>query len=375
MSERGNNLMKFCDRYLGIPIVFMLGLIRQKKKFDKNLLKQKDLRFLVLKTAAIGDTIVLSAVIRELKARFPSAKITLICSKSNYSAVKLIKEIDNIAIFEMSHPLKSLRVISKLPEHDLLFDFSPWDKIDAVIAYFSRTKFRIGFRRRKMSRHYIYDIAVEHQDSVHEIENYRNLLRSVNIQPTGLIPEISITMEKFPFINNLLARNQPNIILHPFPGGIKKEFKEWPLDNWVKLGQKLIEENYKVFVSGGKEDFEQADYIREQIEKNGKQCSVLAGKYSLEETAAILKRSSLLVTVNTGIMHLGAAVGAKVIALHGPTSPKRWGPLCKNAVIVAPKLKCAPCLSLGFEYACKQGGCMESIEIEWVFDECNSYLG
>jgi heptosyltransferase III len=366
MKERGNALMKFLDHYGGIPFVFFGGLLRPKAKINQNFLMRKRLKFLILKTAAIGDMILVSAMIRELKTRYPEATITLICSKSNSSVVHFMEEVNHVVIFEMNRPIKSLRAISKLSEHDILLDFSPWDRIDAVIAFFSNVKYRIGFRRKRMYRHYVYDIAVEHLDNVHEIENYRNLLRVMNIKPSGFLPEFCIEkQQKLQIVDDLFSVDCPNIILHPFAGGTKKEFKEWPLDHWVQLGQELLKRRCNVYISGGKEDRKKAEFIRNQIDNY--HCYVIAGKYSLEETAAIIAKASLLVTVNTGIMHLGAAVGTKIIALHGPTSPERWGPLCNNAVIIKSKLECAPCLSLGFEYGCRKGGCMRSIAVEEVF--------
>lgn len=79
--------------------------------------------------------------------------------------------------------------------------------------------------------------------------------------------------------------------------------------------------------------------------------------------AGLIKAAYCLISVNTGIMHLGAALGARVISLSGPTSLVRWGAVSDRAINLAAKKDCSPCLNLGFEYQCQHGGCMKTIEV------------
>src|SRR4030067_3380926 len=92
----------------------------------------------------------------------------------------------------------------------------------------------------------------------------------------------------------------------------------------------------------------------------------LAGKLPLRDTAIVLKRTLLLVTVNTGIMHVGAALGVPLVALHGPTSSKRWGAYMKNGCQIAIESPIPGCgdLNLGFDYPAKPPPCMEGVAVE-----------
>lgn len=94
-----------------------------------------------------------------------------------------------------------------------------------------------------------------------------------------------------------------------------------------------------------------------------------AGRYNLKEMENILGHAEFLVSVNTGIMHMGAAVGVPLIALHGATSVKRWGPLSDRARNIWTHEKCQPCISLGFESKCKDPICMKHITVDMVMDE------
>src|SRR4030067_2955272 len=94
----------------------------------------------------------------------------------------------------------------------------------------------------------------------------------------------------------------------------------------------------------------------------------LAGKPPLRDTAIVLKSPVLLVTVNTGIMHVGAALGVPLVALHGPTSSKRWGAYMKNGCQIAIESPIPGCgyLNLGFEYPANPPRPLEGIPSESV---------
>ena len=123
-------------------------------------------------------------------------------------------------------------------------------------------------------------------------------------------------------------------------------------------------------MTGGKQDSEMANALVQKINGiEGTDCISLSGKLSLEETAALIKEVGTIVTVNTGIMHLAAAMDANIIALHGPTSPFRWGPVSEKSIILTPNIKCDSLLSLGFEkhHCVIENGCISTIEVDDVY--------
>jgi heptosyltransferase I len=103
--------------------------------------------------------------------------------------------------------------------------------------------------------------------------------------------------------------------------------------------------------------------------KPGGMATNLAGKASLPLIAGILAKASLVISVNTGIMHLAAAVKALLVAINGPTSVIRWGAVSQYSVTVTPiDMSCAPCLNLGYEYKCSENKCMKTISPQAVLD-------
>lgn len=364
LKERNNHMMKDLDYWVGIPFIYTLGLFHKKCPLPKLEEKLSIYRFVLIKTAAIGDTVLLSAVIRELKNTYPNCHITIVCSGNNLAMVRLLTDVNEIFEFNMSKPISSLEKLSALKKTKVVFDFAPWARINSLISWKIKAAFKVGFYRKNMYRHYIYDGTVEHRDNVHELDNYRSLLQYVKIPLKNYEPVIGLNYaDKLANIPNV-----PYVVFHLFAGGASANLRSWKNEKWAQLAKKIFETyGYAIIFTGGKEDMEKSEAIANSLKKYNIPSYSLSGKITLAEAVVIVKRAKLLVTVNTGIMHIGAAVGVPLIALHGATSDKRWGPLSSNAVVIKSNEKCQPCISLGFESKCNDPICMQNITVDMVW--------
>lgn len=348
MKTRGNSFLHQCDRFLGIPLVFLLGKLREKKQMPKEVHTIG-----LLCTAAIGDTVLLSATIADLRRDFPSASIIFFTGPSNYEAALLIPGIQVIKL-PVTAVLKSIRMIRAYP-FDLWVDFGQWPRINAIYSYFARARYKVGFETPEQFRHYVYDRSVCHQ-RIHELDNYRRLVRAVGVQSQGP-PTLSVE----PLERDLSS----HVVLHICPGGSRGVFREWPTQNWVKLINYLLEKNYHPILTGAPADWEKCEALRKASASPDK-IEILAGKASLRETAAVLKSAYAVISVETGIMHLAAALGCPTLALHGPSSPKRWGGVGPKVIPITPQMTYMPCVYLGFEKTCSDNRCMRAISVEQV---------
>lgn len=360
MKERNNKWMKRLDKYIGCPLIFILGLFHIKRRFMDR--KSKAPLIALLKTAAMGDTILMNAIIKEIKSNYPKSEITFICSKSNEGMAKALNDIDYLYCFSMKRPVESLVHLKSLGHFDLLFDFAPWARINALISYFLDADYKVGFKRKGMYRHYIYDAAVEHLDSVHEIENYRNILRAGHMTIYSFYPSF--------FYNKKPLITESYVVFHLYPAGSSVNLRMWDNRKWLRLGKEIYDEyGYTILVTGGKEDISNAVNIVEKLRKLGVSAKNIAGAYNLEEMKNVLGHAHFVISVNTGIMHMAAAVDVPLIALHGATSVKRWGPLNKQAYNLSSNESCQPCISLGFESKCKNPICMKHISVGMVMEK------
>lgn len=365
MKERNNRLMKKLDQYVGCPLLFILGAFHKKE--EKPVLPEAP-SVLLLKTAAMGDTILMDAVIREIKAYRPQSRIAFVCSGSNYGMTKALDGVDRIIDFKMKRPLSSLQEVRASGVYDLVLDFAPWARINGLISWYARGRYKVGFRREEMHRHYAYDCAVDHLDTVHELENYRNILRAAHIPVTGLVPEFH--PPKVSYIKGDYA------VFHLYPAGSSVKLRQWDRAKWIELGKQLFQMyDFKILLSGGAEDRQDAESVAAAMQALGIDAEAIAGKYNLKEMESILAQAKLLVSVNTGIMHMGAAVGVPMVALHGATSITRWGPLSDKARNVWAHEPCQPCISLGFESKCANPVCMQHISVGMVMEQIKRAMG
>ena len=308
--ERSNKIERILDYYLGIPILLFLRLFKKKNRTVSNVNSIG-----LLKTAAIGDTVLISGIIADLRKHFTSAQLILFTGKSNYEYAKSIKLIDEVISLPTSNPFAAVRLTRKY-QFNIFIDFGSWPRLDAILAFLSKSDRKIGFKTKGQYRHYNYDVCIEHSHQVHEFENYRNLIKSLGV-PTASLPVVSVQDQDIDIITGGLT---PYMVIHPWPGGTKSYLKEWPINNWVHVARYILNSGYYLFITGAPHEQAKTEEIINLIAMNENRIVNTAGRLSLSETIALIKHTSMIVSVNTGIMHIAAALDVPLIALHGPTS-------------------------------------------------------
>lgn len=191
-SERGSKLLKFVDRYIGVLLVFLLGLIRKKRELPKQIEN-----IALLKSAAIGDTVLLTAIISDIQEFDKNMKITLFTGSSNYEFAKIIqKQFSNLEVIKLpiKNPFKAIKIIRQ-KKIDVFIDFDSQPRLNSILAFFSNSDFKIGFKTKDQFRHYVYDKDIEHSNSLHEVYNYKNLIKYIGIDKNNL-PFIQIDSKK-----------------------------------------------------------------------------------------------------------------------------------------------------------------------------------
>lgn len=358
MKERGNALLRWVDRYFGIPLVFLFGCFKRRKPLP-------DLKTIhsiaILQTAGIGDTVLLIPVLQDLRAHFPEAKLLLFTGKSNYEMARLIPGINVIAL-PVTRPFSALRIIRR-HAFDLWVDTGQWARLNAVFSFFSRSRFKIGFKTAFQYRHSVYDHAVLHRSDVHECDNFKSLLFVLGIFSSSL-PKLALP----------LVVSQPKlIVLHLHAGGSRHYLKEWPVENWVQLIDILTAQGFEVALTGSARDASSLFSVKAAC-KEKERIQIPAGLYNFSETAKLLKEAGAVISIDTGIMHVAAALGCPLVALHGPTSPARWGAIGPNVEVVAPLKVYRTCIHLGFESTCRENRCMQMIQVPQVLRALDKLL-
>jgi ADP-heptose:LPS heptosyltransferase len=351
--ERGKGLLRALDRWIGVPLLLLMGLLRSKRSKPESF---QSIGICVF--AAIGDALLASALIADIKKANPGLKITIFATLANAPVFQLIRGWDELVLVPITKPLAAIRQLKAHPV-DVLVDTSQWPRIGALICALSPAKWTIGFQTPGQARHFAYDCVVAHGSHIHELQNFRSLLAPLGIK-TGLMPsmdEVAIAGAR------RLNLKEPYLVFHPWASGNHFEFREWPVHSWLELAKKALKAGYGVVFTGGPSDAARANALFHEIERahpgaiaDGMLLN-LAGQADLVITAAYLQKAAAVISVNTGTMHLAALLEAPLVALHGPTNPDRWGPTYPGSgfkvipIVIGPgRDQGGAYLNLGFEY-------------------------
>ena len=359
MTLRGKKYLKNLDKYIGVPLLFFFGLIRVKRKLPKKISKVG-----IILVPAIGDIILISGLLEEIKLKYINASIHLYVPSEYENVLLLINNYDSFTKINLSNPIKTLRLIRK-KNFDIFIDASQWVRLTALISVLSKSKYTIGFKSMGQAKHFAFDKAVEHSNKVHEFINLKRLNFSESAE-LGAIPLLNIDFN--------IPVDEKKVIIHIAPSGYKAERKELPINHWTKIIEYLLKKELDIYFTGSEADKNKIDNLIDTF-KSEKLINV-AGTLSITETTKLLKSSKLVITINTGIMHIASFLRCNLIAIHGPTNSKRWGPLNENSIVINSPYPEAPCLNLGFEYNCKDrdGKCMKAIMPETIIDSIEKFV-
>jgi ADP-heptose:LPS heptosyltransferase len=355
---RESALPRHLDRVLGSPLLWLLGALRTPRSMPRDVTRVGIMMF-----ETLGDTLLAGTIIASLRETFPRIDITVFASRGNAGALSLMEGIDRVVDVPLLRPFAALRAVRSV-RVDAMIDIGQWPRWYAMLCVLSRSRYTIGFATPRQARHYAFDAAVPHRADVHEVENFQALLGPLpgvrRLPPARALRRPGALPRQF-------AAEVPYVVCHPWPGGFNARAREWPQESWVELFGRMRAGGYSVLISGGASDRERARALVERCPA-GWPVRSIAGECDLASLAAILANASAAVCVNTGIMHLAALLDVPLVALHGPTSRRRWGPVGAHALALAPPPG-ADCefLNLGFEYPHQPIDCMRRIGVDEVF--------
>ncbi len=364
LPGRGSSRARLLDRYLGIPLVFLAGQCRRKRAIPS-----RPRKIGLLNTAALGDTILMSGPLADLRAAYPHAQIVFLSGPSNYEAACLLDGADEVIELPVFRPLAAIRTVREL-NFDLFLDFGPWCRLNAIIAICSGAEFTAGFRTSAQARHFGYDLVVDHSQHAHELENHRGLVRALGILPVHP-PRLRCEQLENQKVYDLSRRFA---VFHLWPGGSAAKLKEWAVGRWVALAEDFAADRYDVAFSGAASQRALNDSVIAEVKPSLRPRMRNAAGASLRETLRLVSRAELVVSVDTGVMHMAAAVGVPLVALHGPSGSERWGPVSENALVVEPRLSGCGFLNLGFERVRQPPACMKAISYARVKAACDAAL-
>jgi len=292
---------------------------------------------LIIKPGAIGDLIQLTPVIRALAKRYPDSRISLLVG--THATATLFKYNPYVAetmVFDRRGEHGSLSSLLKLWRHLRRMKYN-------LVINFQRSNLRTWFLATAAlpCRVLVYHKA--RNLSVHVVDNYLDTLKRLGISGQNRNLELAVGDENERFAEELFSLNgySGKIVIALNPGA-SHPVNRWSVDRFAALADTLVKDlSARIIIIGGPEDIVLAEAISSAT---ASQPLMLCGNLTLLQLGAVLKRCSLLISGDTGPLHLATAVGAPVVALFGAADPARTGPVGPgHRVIQAEGVACRPC--------------------------------
>jgi len=288
------------------------------------------MKILVIKFRNIGDVLLTTPLIKNLKLHYPDAKIDVALNKGTEEMVTKNPNINEIFVYDRSY-YKSLPKVKKIiEEFKFLRSFKDYDMVinttegdrGAFIAKFSKAKTKIGYPVKKnWLLKSVFDISLPKPTLIrHIIDNNLDALRVQNLEVLEKKVEIFWDKEDEKKVDSLNLGEFVHI--HPVSRWlfkcIKDEIMAEIIDFIESKGKKVV-----ITASPDKEEIKKVESILSFTKSNPIN---LSGKLSLKEVAYLSSKAKLFIGVDTAVMHMAAAVNTPVVAFFGPSGAFNWGP-------------------------------------------------
>ena len=296
-------------------------------------------KILIIQTAFIGDVILATPLIGNLKAEFPAAKIDFLVKNGNQSLLKNDPNLRTVLVFDKKNKAKSLFHLLKTiraEKYDLVINLHRFAS-SGLLTFLSGAKQKIGFKKNPFSFAYTQSFPHEISNGKHEVD--RNLaLISNYTQRNVRRPQLFPSIEDFQAVK--CYQESEYYCLAPASVWFTKQA---PKEIWLKLIKNLVLKNATIYLLGGPDDDALCTEIKEQ--SSFEKVVNLAGKLSLMQSAALIKDAKRNFVNDSGPLHLASAMNSPVTAFFCSTTPLfGFGPLSDDSEILeVENLNCRPC--------------------------------
>ena len=321
-------------------------------------------KILIIKPRGIGDVVLSTILIDNLKAHFKDATIDYLTESFAKPAVENLPDINKVLTMKRDEfPLNAALMIRK-EKYDLLID--SWvNPRTALISFLSGVKYRVGYAYR--GRKYAYNILAtsgrggDHHSAEHNLE----LLKPIGVPVISKriqfnVPDDAIKKAK-EFTDKFLPKNKTVVGILPAGSWSSKKFDK---ERWVDIC-KIIKEKYNVFflLLWGPGDKNDAEFIHKHLPEE----AIMIPETDLTLMSAFIKQCNIIIANDSGPMHIAAALGIPVLGIFGPTDPKGHGPYSMNSsYVIKEDLFCIICNRLECPY---NHECMKELPDQKILNE------
>lgn len=318
-------------------------------------------KFLIIRFSSIGDIVLTTPVIRCLKQQVPDAEVHFLTKSSFLPVVQHNPYIDKIHL--LAHSWELMIEELKSENYDYIIDLHHNTKTLRVKSALKKKAF--SFYKLNIEKYIYTSLKLNILPKIHIVDRYLKTVESFGVKNDGAGLDYFISKEEETKREDIPASHSAGFVACVI--GAALGTKQWPVHKWKEFCRQL---NHPVILLGGPEDVTSGNEIAAIDDvKVYNAC----GKFKLNESADLVRKAKLVVTNDTGLMHIAAAYKKTIISLWGNTVPSfgmtpYYGvSMVPHTMVQVNKLWCRPCSKIGYK-KCPLGHfkCMEKIEVEQV---------
>ena len=330
-------------------------------------------RLLVIGPSWVGDMVMAQSLFMTLKARQPGATIGVVAPAWSQPILERMPEVDEVLPLAVGHGefgLASRRELaSRLRGRFDRAIVLPRSWKAALVPFMARIPERIGFvgehrygllkERRKLDKQ-VLDQTVK---------RFVSLGLPLEEVASGdfALPKPRLQIDRDNLVNLRLTHSlSSRTAIGMMPGAEYGPAKQWPISYFHTLAKRLVNEGFEVRVLGGAKDHPAGEEITQGLAHAHNLC----GKTQLADAVDLLADCRQVVTNDSGLMHVAAAVGVRIHALYGSSSPAYTPPLTDNAVIHYLALSCSPCFQRTFPLG--HTNCLNHLSVDQVYEQIHA---
>jgi heptosyltransferase-2 len=329
-------------------------------------------RVLAVRFSSIGDILLTTPLLRALRRRYPEGRITVVTREEYLPLLSHNPHLDRVVGLARGQSLRSLAAELRREQYTHRLDLHGSLRSLTLRALVGGRW--SGYPKHRIARAWLIRTKRDrYRDRRPVAERYFTAAKGLEVVPDGGPPDLTISPESEAeaaawLAGSGLRPDRPIVSLAP---GAAHATKRWPLDHWYQLMSELAASDLGVALVGGPADATLASSL---ADRPG--VASAAGQLKLQASAALLRRSAVVVSGDTGVMHLATAVGTPAVALFGPTV-KAFGfaPYGARSAVLELELACRPCTAHGSQ-RCPLGHhrCMADIGPRLVYETLRRIL-
>jgi len=352
--------MKVIDQRVGRALCALLGALRPARSAAMPA-PEAVREIAVVKFWGMGSIVLMTPALRELRARYPHARLTFITQAANRELLALVPTVDEALLLDLGHgPAAFLRSLARLVaacrrrRFDLWIDAEFLTRFSALLTAVAGARVAVGFHAPEVPRGRAHHVQVPFNAGFHMVDNFC-VVASGDVAappPAGARPleAIAPTADAARTLGDKLAAaglglGEPFVVLNPNAGELALE-RRWSVERFAELADALLAHfPGKVVVVGAPAERAYVAGMLAHV-RTPERVIDLSGATSLAELVALFAEARLMVSNDTGPLHLACAVGTPTVAIFGPESPVLFGPRGPQHRVISRGLACSPCLNI-----------------------------